>query len=476
MAMTFQDTYATSAPEFRKSGSLSLSLSSSQDGDRFIPNRCSMNNELSNFHLSDSVVNEYKPTNNNVGNEYKSMLTHSLYDGELDNAKVLSFKAKAPAPKESSASAISRSVLYSNNKLANQQNRQNFRHIPTLPERILDAPEMQDDYYLNLLDWSNNNILAVALNQCVYLWNASTGQIEKLMEVKEGEMVTSVSWVPLATPHIAIGTSDRSSCVQLWDVNKGKKLRSFDDHADRVGALAWNKHVLTSGSGDHSIVNRDVRQKNAFLSRWENAHSQEVIGLKWSPDGSQLASGGNDNVLNIWDSSKIRETGKVAPTHALEEHTAAVKALDWCPWQSNLLASGGGSSDRTLRFWNTKTGTCVNKVETGSQICSIKWSTHYKELVTSHGYSKNQLTVWKYPSLTKVSELTGHTARVLHMAISPDGQTVASAAADETIRFWKLFEYGKDSMKKKATSNSTCKDSASSSKKGAAMRARRSVR
>ena len=294
------------------------------------------------------------------------------------------------------------------------------------------------------------------------------------MEVKDGEMVTSVSWVPLATPHIAIGTSDRSSCVQLWDVNKGKKLRSFDDHADRVGALAWNKHILTSGSGDHSIVNRDVRQKNAFLSRWENAHSQEVIGLKWSPDGSQLASGGNDNVLNIWDSSKVRETGRVAPTHSLCEHTAAVKALDWCPWQSNLLASGGGSSDRTLRFWNTKTGTCVNKIDTGSQICSIKWSTHYKELVTSHGYSKNQLTVWKYPSLAKVAELTGHTARVLHMAISPDGQTVASAAADETLRFWKLFEYGKESMKKKVTSKAGVKEGSGS--KGAALRARRSVR
>jgi len=251
-------------------------------------------------------------------------------------------------------------------------------------------------------------------------------------------------------------------------------MRSFDDHADRVGALAWNKHILTSGSGDHSIVNRDVRARNAFLSRWENAHSQEVIGLKWSPDGSQLASGGNDNVLNIWDASKVRETDHVAPTHSLCEHRAAVKALDWCPWQSNLLASGGGSSDRTLRFWNTKTGACVNSIDTGSQICSIKWSTHYRELVTSHGYSKNQLTVWKYPTLTKAAELTGHTARVLHMAISPDGQTVASAAADETLRFWKLFEYGKESMKKKVSSKAGGKEG--NGTKGKALRARRSVR
>jgi hypothetical protein len=39
-----------------------------------------------------------------------------------------------------------------------------------------------------------------------------------------------------------------------------------------------------------------------------------------------------------------------------------------------------------------------------------------------------------------VAELTGHTSRVLHMAMSPDGSTVVSAAGDETLRFWKIFD------------------------------------
>lgn len=73
------------------------------------------------------------------------------------------------------------------------------------------------------------------------------------------------------------------------------------------------------------------------------------------------------------------------------------------------------------------------------QVCALQWNRHEREIVSSHGYSKNQLCVWKYPSLAKVGEMTGHTARALHMATSPDGSSVVTAGADETLRFWRCF-------------------------------------
>ena len=135
-------------------------------------------------------------------------------------------------------------------------------------------------------------------------------------------------------------------------------------------------------------------------------HEQEVCGLKWSPSGEQLASGGNDNLLHIWSAAGGAATHRralllcmqslcmgsmtkqcmgqtahalIAPSNALLQyqgghlrrltaHTAAVKALAWCPFQSNLLASGGGTADRCIRFWNTHTGALLNSIDTHSQV------------------------------------------------------------------------------------------------------------
>ena len=90
------------------------------------------------------------------------------------------------------------------------------RRIPKTPSRILDAPELVDDYYLNLVSWGINNVLAVALGQCVYLWEADTGNIRHLLTLRnDDDFVTSVSWATVQgnKNYIAIGTNHNA--VQL---------------------------------------------------------------------------------------------------------------------------------------------------------------------------------------------------------------------------------------------------------------------
>ena len=313
-----------------------------------------------------------------------------------------------------------------------------LRKIAKAPFKVLDAPALQDDFYLNLVDWSSANTLAVGLGDAVYLWAACTSRVARLCELGGDDAVTSVGWSSRGS-HLAVGTN--RGLTLLWDVAAEKLVRTFEGHQSRVGALAWNSgDVLSTGSRDHSILSRDPRAPESFFARL-SSHKQEVCGLEWSPDGSQLASGGNDNKLFVWDGGRAsRADSAQQPILRFAGHQAAVKAIGWSPHQSGLLASGGGTADRTIRFWNTLTNTSLNCVDTGSQVCNLVWSKNASELVSTHGYSLNQIIVWRYPSMTKIATLTGHTYRVLYLALSPDGTTIVTGAGDETLRFWSVFQ------------------------------------
>lgn len=319
------------------------------------------------------------------------------------------------------------------------QKKKEPRKVPTIPYRVLDAPGLVDDYYLNLLDWSSKNVIGVALQSSVYLWNAQNNGVKKLLDLGADDFVTSVSWIKRGT-HLAVGTN--KGLVQIWDAERCKRVRTMTGHDMRTGALAWNEHILSSGSRDRTILHHDVRIPDHYVTRL-SGHRQEVCGLQWNIQENKLASGGNDNKLLIWDG--LNET----PLHRFTDHTAAVKALAWSPHQRGLLASGCGTADRRIRFWNTATGVLLDELVTESQVCSLAWSRTSNELVSTHGYSKNQVSVWRYPSLTQVASLTGHGCRVLYLALSPDGMSAVTGAGlgDETLRFWKLFDHSQNKKK-----------------------------
>lgn len=312
------------------------------------------------------------------------------------------------------------------------------KKIPKSPYKVLDAPNLKDDFYLHLLDWSSTDLLAVGLDKSLYIWEGKSSNVN-LLTTLEDEHLTSVSWMKNGNT-LLIGSN--TGKIYLWDVESNKCITSFHHHSERVGILAkmnTNEYTFSSGSQDRSILNYDIRQDsrenptNKYIS-----HTQEICGLKWSHDDRKLASGGNDNKLIIWNMNKSQ------PEKKFSSHTSAVKALDWSPHKFGFLLSGGGTQDRTLKIWNTNTLKLVESIDTSSQVCNIAFSRNTHEFVTTHGYSDNLILIWDSDKMDVKATLKGHKDRVIYLSVGPDSQKIVTGAGDETIRFWDVFIPVKD--------------------------------
>lgn len=92
------------------------------------------------------------------------------------------------------------------------------RYISKVPFKVLDAPELADDFYLNLVDWGSSNILGVGLGSSVYLWSACTSRVTKLCDIGPYDSVTSVNWIQkVSSFHCAYLTEPLRALTLPWE-------------------------------------------------------------------------------------------------------------------------------------------------------------------------------------------------------------------------------------------------------------------
>lgn len=194
------------------------------------------------------------------------------------------------------------------------------------PEQVLRATGVLEDYYLNPLSWSCRNEIAVGLSDNIYIWKPDSRSIIELCESREASYVSSVEYSNDGTL-LGVGTGDGK--VELWDLETGKKTRTMMGHQAQVASLSWHQHILSSGCQDGSIWHHDVRAPKHKVMELLG-HKSEVCGLVWRVDGELLASGGNDNIVNIWDGrlGDVGEGARGSAKYTKRKHVAAVKV---CP-------------------------------------------------------------------------------------------------------------------------------------------------
>ncbi|XP_056665413.1 fizzy-related protein homolog [Monodelphis domestica] len=428
-------------------------------GDRFIPSRSAANWDLKFHRTQDSEKSLKEKWPSRQATSGNSPIYSALLDNELlgvgiervQNVKGRGQRLPQPCSPEKedlfvyspstegwwrpdavrAASSHGMSSISSKSQALLASQKKTPKSISAKPFKILEAPELQDNFCLNLLDWSSLNIISVGLGTSVFLWHAATCQVVRVCDLSvEGDSVTSVCWSQRGIL-LAVGT--QKGFVHVWDVVAERRVCVLNKHSSRVSVLAWNADQISSGSRDKLILQRDLRTRAMQSRRCLQGHSGEVCGLEWSTNRRLLASSGKDNTVVLWTPASPK------PVQQHTGHKAAVKAIAWSPHQHGLLASGGCQADCAILFWNTLTNQILQSIHTGSQVGNLAWSRHTNELVSTHGSPENQIAIWKYPSLAQANKLTGHTCPVSHLTVSPDGQVIATGAADETLRLWEVF-------------------------------------
>lgn len=315
------------------------------------------------------------------------------------------------------------------------------KKIPKTSYKVLDSPNLKDDFYLHLLDWSSTDGLAVGLDKSLYVWEGKTSKVQLITSLLDNDSFTAVSWLKDGNRLI---TGTNNGLLTLWDIERNEKILESTVNSDRIDVIArknCDDNCYSIGLLNKSIYTYDIRIGEHEITTLKG-HTQEVCGLKWSYDDRRLASGGNDNKLIIWNSS----SNKIE--HKFTSHTSAVKAIDWSPHKFGYLLSGGGTQDRTIKLWNTNTMTMVDSIDTHSQVCNVAFSKISQEFVSTHGYSKNYILVWDAEKMNVKATLKGHKDRVIYMSVGPDSRNIVTGAGDETIRFWNVFLGGEKEANK----------------------------
>ena len=224
---------------------------------------------------------------------------------------------------------------------------------------------------------------------------------------------------------LATGGLDRA--VRLWDVAEQTVRAELTGHTDRVTSVAISPdgQVLASTGRDRTI--RLWRAATGTILTVLVQHSHQVNSVGFSPDGRLLASADEAGTVLLWDVE-----GETLKT-TLTGHTAGVSRVCFSP-DGRLLASAG--RDRTVRLWDLAApGACTVLTGHTHQVNGIAFSSDGRLLAS--GGTEGTLRVWDVPAAVAEHGATADSSdRVWAAGHSPDGQWLATAHSDHTVRLW----------------------------------------
>ena len=204
-------------------------------------------------------------------------------------------------------------------------------------------------------------------------------------------------------------------------------------HSQINQCLYHNTSVPPSLYSDH-MCSRDGFPLRTLLQLEE--HSDEVWHVRFSPDGTKLASASQDRTAMVYDTSNFR------PLHRLKDHEKEVTSVAWSPDSSKLITC---SKDSKARIWDSEKGVCLATYghQTGDSsyaITEAAWAPDSRSFVTASHDRKSTLCHWILDS-SEPLHVWPEGFRTDSVAITPDGQRVIVADTDCWLRIFDFKSY-----------------------------------
>jgi WD40 repeat protein len=256
------------------------------------------------------------------------------------------------------------------------------------------------------------------------VWDTNLGTRLRSMEAAHADVIRTVAMAPVGSV-VASGGGD--SAIFLWDMETGKKIRSFNRHTHTVRCLTFSPDGKRLYSAGNDSVAHGWEVENGKLIMHIRGAYGLVSTIATSADGKTLALGNESSIIHVIDAF----TG--APLRTIIGHGNLVRAVGFTP-EGNRLVSA--SWDGTLRVWNLRENQDVLRLNTKESARCIAFSPDGTLLAS--GGNDHLIHLWSLPGGQEVKTLEGHTKNVLSLCFHPDGQTIASAAEENRVGLWDL--------------------------------------